>query len=48
MASGGMGDCLTGIITSFIAQGYDPLEATCLAAYLHGYCGEKLSSKCFV
>ncbi|MBD5561196.1 NAD(P)H-hydrate dehydratase [Clostridium botulinum] len=47
MASGGMGDCLTGIITSFIAQGYDPLEATCLAAYLHGYCGEKLSSKMF-
>ncbi|EKO1913955.1 bifunctional ADP-dependent NAD(P)H-hydrate dehydratase/NAD(P)H-hydrate epimerase [Clostridium botulinum] len=47
MASGGMGDCLTGIIVSFIAQGYNPLEATCLAAYLHGYCGEKLSLKMF-
>ncbi len=40
MASGGMGDCLTGIIASFIAQGYKPLDAAYLAAYLHGYCGE--------
>ncbi|WP_251860783.1 NAD(P)H-hydrate dehydratase [Clostridium sp. Marseille-Q2269] len=47
MASGGMGDCLTGIIASFIAQGYDPLKATWLSAYIHGYCGEKLSSKMF-
>ncbi|MGO5064253.1 MULTISPECIES: NAD(P)H-hydrate dehydratase [unclassified Clostridium] len=47
MASGGMGDCLTGIIGSFISQGYSPLDATYLAAYLHGYCGEKLSLKMF-
>ncbi|MDF2880645.1 MAG: carbohydrate kinase [Clostridiaceae bacterium] len=43
MASGGVGDCLTGMIASFIGQGYDPLNASCLAAYVHGYCGEKLS-----
>ncbi|EJO5346850.1 NAD(P)H-hydrate dehydratase [Clostridium botulinum] len=47
MASGGMGDCLTGIISSFVSQGYNPIEAAYLAAYLHGYCGEKLSSKMF-
>ncbi|WP_035292373.1 bifunctional ADP-dependent NAD(P)H-hydrate dehydratase/NAD(P)H-hydrate epimerase [Clostridium sp. KNHs214] len=47
MANGGMGDCLTGLITSFIAQGYTSLEATYLAAYIHGYCGDKLSSKMF-
>ena len=47
MASGGMGDCLTGIISSFIAQGYNPIQATCFAAYLHGYCGERLSLKMF-
>ncbi len=47
MASGGMGDCLTGIIASFISQGYSPLDAAYLATYLHGYCGEKLSLKMF-
>ena len=47
MASGGMGDCLTGIIASFISQGYDILTATCVGAYVHGYCGDKLSKKMF-
>lgn len=48
MANGGMGDCLTGIITSFIAQGYEPLKATAMAAFIHGYIGEKLSLEQFV
>jgi hydroxyethylthiazole kinase-like uncharacterized protein yjeF len=47
MASGGMGDTLTGVIASFIAQGYEPLEATYLAAYIHGYCGDKLAENMF-
>lgn len=47
MASGGMGDCLTGIIASFISQGYDILTAACAAAYVHGYSGDKLSKKMF-
>lgn len=47
MASGGMGDCLTGMIASFIGQGYEPLEATYIAAFIHGYCGEKLSENMF-
>lgn len=47
MASGGMGDCLTGIIASFLAQKYAPFEATCAAAFVHGYCGEKLSQDMF-
>lgn len=47
MASGGMGDSLTGIITSFLGQGYRPLEAACLGAYVHGYCGDKLSKQMF-
>ncbi|MEG0772769.1 NAD(P)H-hydrate dehydratase [Clostridium sp.] len=47
MASGGMGDVLTGIIASFIAQGYEPLEATYLATYIHGYCGDKLAETMF-
>ena len=47
MASGGMGDTLTGIIASFIAQGYEPIEATCISAYIHGYCGDRLAEKMF-
>ena len=47
MASGGMGDCLTGMIASFIGQGHEPMEATYIAAFIHGYCGEKLSKDMF-
>lgn len=43
MASGGMGDCLTGIIASFSAQKQEPFEAACVAAFVHGYAGEELS-----
>jgi len=47
MASGGMGDCLTGIIASFLGQGYDTLTAACLAAYIHGYSGDILSEELY-
>ena len=47
MASGGMGDALTGIVASFIGQGYDTLRATILGAYIHGYCGDILSKDMF-
>lgn len=43
MASGGMGDTLSGIIASLIGQGLDILEAAQLGAYLHGYVGDNLS-----
>ena len=36
LATAGSGDTLTGIITSFIAQGYDAKEAAILGVYLHG------------
>ncbi|GAA0733910.1 NAD(P)H-hydrate dehydratase [Clostridium oceanicum] len=47
MASGGMGDCLTGMITSFIGQGYSSMKAAYLAAYIHGYTGDKLAKSMF-
>jgi ADP-dependent NAD(P)H-hydrate dehydratase / NAD(P)H-hydrate epimerase len=47
MASGGMGDCLTGIIASFAAQGINPLSAAVCGAYIHGYIGEKLSENMY-
>jgi NAD(P)H-hydrate epimerase len=40
MASGGMGDVLTGMIGGFLAQGILPLEAAKLSVYLHGLAGD--------
>ena len=42
MAVAGMGDTLAGIITSFVGQKYDLLEAAVLGAYIHSYCGDVL------
>lgn len=36
LAKGGSGDALTGMITSFLAQGYTTLEAAKLGVYFHG------------
>ena len=36
LAKGGSGDALTGMMTSFLAQGYSPLESAILGVYLHG------------
>lgn len=36
LAKGGSGDALTGMITAFLAQGYEPINAAILAVYLHG------------
>ncbi len=36
MASAGMGDVLTGMIVSYLAQGLEPFCAAALAAYVHG------------
>lgn len=40
MATAGSGDVLTGIITSLLAQGYDPTDAAILAVYIHGMAGD--------
>ncbi len=48
MASGGMGDVLTGIITSMLAQGYTVEKAVQLAVFSHGYAGEQLAQKMYV
>ncbi|HEY6322461.1 MAG TPA: NAD(P)H-hydrate dehydratase [Thermoanaerobaculia bacterium] len=40
MASGGTGDVLTGILGSLVAQRLEPLDAACLAVYLHGLAGD--------
>ncbi len=47
MASGGMGDCLTGIISAFISQGYEPFEAAKISTYVHGITGEIVGKEKF-
>ncbi len=41
LAKGGSGDALTGMVLSFLAQGYDPFAAAQIAVYLHGIAAEK-------
>jgi ADP-dependent NAD(P)H-hydrate dehydratase / NAD(P)H-hydrate epimerase len=43
MASGGTGDVLTGIISSFITQGMAASDAACVGAYVHGRSGDLVS-----
>ena len=40
MATAGAGDVLTGIITSFLSQGYEPIYAAMLGVYVHGRAGD--------
>ncbi len=40
MASGGMGDALTGVVTSLLGQGMETFEAACAGAFLHGLAGD--------
>lgn len=41
MATGGMGDMLTGIITALLAQGYSCSESAILGVCMHGFAGDK-------
>jgi NAD(P)H-hydrate epimerase len=42
MASGGMGDVLTGMITGLISQGISPLQASTLSVFVHGLIGDAI------
>lgn len=43
MASGGMGDVLTGMIAGLVAQGHNPDAASKAAVYLHGAAADSLA-----
>ena len=45
MATGGMGDILTGMIASFMGQGIDDYGAAVIAVYLHGTAGDIAADK---
>jgi len=44
MASGGMGDVLSGILGGLLAQGLSPAEAACLGVYLHGAVADRIAA----
>ena len=47
MATGGSGDVLTGMITSYLGMGYDPVNAALCGVYHHGLAGEIASKSKF-
>jgi NAD(P)H-hydrate epimerase len=48
MASGGMGDALTGIINAFLSQGVKLEQAALLGAYVHGKIADKLAKRVYI
>lgn len=48
MASGGMGDSLTGIINAFLSQGSGLMQATLLGAYVHGRIADNLGKEAYI
>ncbi|MCW5891786.1 MAG: NAD(P)H-hydrate dehydratase [bacterium] len=45
MATGGMGDVLAGVTGGLLAQGLAPLDAACLAVYLHGAAADAVAAR---
>tara|TARA_B100001093_G_scaffold400222_1_gene387737 strand:+ start:612 stop:2135 length:1524 start_codon:yes stop_codon:yes gene_type:complete len=45
LATAGTGDVLSGVIASFISQGYNLLDSSLISTYIHGYAAEKKSKK---
>jgi NAD(P)H-hydrate epimerase len=45
MASGGMGDVLTGIVAALLAQGYDPFDACRLGVFVHGHAADLVAAE---
>lgn len=46
MASGGMGDVLSGVVAAFALQASDYFTATCSSVYIHGAAGDIIANKC--
>jgi NAD(P)H-hydrate epimerase len=44
MASGGMGDVLTGVLAALLAQGYEPFPACKLGVFIHGYAADLVAA----
>lgn len=45
MATGGMGDALTGVIATLLAQGHVPFEAASIGTWLHARAGDRAATR---
>lgn len=45
MATGGVGDVLTGMIGGLLVQGYTPIQASIMGVYLHGMAGDMVAKE---
>jgi ADP-dependent NAD(P)H-hydrate dehydratase / NAD(P)H-hydrate epimerase len=45
MATAGSGDVLTGLLVSFLGQGFDPFDAAVLATHVHGRAGDLAAAR---
>lgn len=45
MASGGMGDVLTGMLAALLGQGYAPFDACKLAVFVHGHAADMVAAE---
>jgi NAD(P)H-hydrate epimerase len=45
MASGGMGDVLTGVLVALLGQGYDAFTACKIGVFLHGYAADLVAAE---
>ena len=45
LGSGGTGDVLTGIVVALLAQGVPTFEAAALGAWVHGFAGDRMTSR---
>jgi NAD(P)H-hydrate epimerase len=45
MATGGMGDVLSGLIGGLVVQGYSPWDAAGIGVYMHGLAADLLAEK---
>ena len=47
MSTAGMGDVLAGMITSYLGQGYKPIDSALIGVFTHGYIGDIIAQSSY-